>query len=64
MLWEEILLEKNQIPDLSSKPPESKYNLKDMYFRKAFIEKPKISNEQQKFNKAKKKTVQDPEPQR
>lgn len=57
MLWEEILLEKNQIPDLTSKQPESKFNLKDTFFRKAFITKPQISKEQEQFNKAKKKPV-------
>ena len=43
MLWEEVMLERGQNAEFSSKPEPSKYNLKDTFFRKAFMKKPEVS---------------------
>lgn len=52
MLWEEVLLEKGQNAEFSSKPQPSKYNLNDTFFRKAFMKKPEVSEATAQFNKA------------
>lgn len=42
-MWDLVNLEKKLVPSISSKKKPSKYDLKDTFFRKAFIEKPKVS---------------------
>lgn len=43
MLWEELKIEKTQYPEFSSKPQPDKYDVHDLFFRKAWVEKPAIS---------------------
>ncbi len=43
MLWEELKIEKTQYPEFSSKPVPDKYDVHDLFFRKAWVEKPAIS---------------------
>lgn len=43
MLWEELKIEKTQYPEFSSKPEPDKYDVHDLFFRKAWVEKPAIS---------------------
>ena len=58
MLWEEKLLEKEQVPELSSQVQPSKYNLSDVFFRKAFITKPELSEATVVFNRSRQKKKQ------
>lgn len=55
MLWEEVLIDRNQVPEITSKPKPSKYSLQDAFFRKAFITKPEISESAAQFNRARTK---------
>lgn len=42
-MWALVNLEKRLVPGITSQPKPSKYDLKDTFFRKAFIQKPKVS---------------------
>lgn len=42
-MWDLVNLEKKLVPTITSKISGPKYDLKDTFFRKAFIKKPKVS---------------------
>jgi hypothetical protein len=52
MLWEELKIEKTQFPEFSSKPEPDKYDVNDLFFRKAWVEKPAISEAAAQFNRS------------
>lgn len=52
MLWEELKIERTQFPEFSSKPEPDKYDVNDLFFRKAWVEKPAISEAAAQFNRS------------
>ena len=40
MLWEEKLIKRQQTSQLTSKPKTNPFDLKDAFYRQAFLEKP------------------------
>ncbi len=42
-MWDLVNIEKKLVPSITSNKRGSKYDLKDTFFRKAFIKKPKVS---------------------
>lgn len=53
MLWEEKLIKRQQTSQLTSKPKPNPYDLKDAFYRQAFLEKPDSVKDRIKHDRVK-----------